>query len=400
MKTALVTLGRLPKGLDICRALAASGWRVIVAEPSKRHLCGLSRSVAKSVQLPPPNADGEAYLAALADVVEQEAVSLVVPVSEEIMHASLVKWRLPDGVRFFGEHHEKLLALHDKFHFNRLAQSFGLAVPETALLGTDEAARLAATGHVILKPALTCSGQGLRHLSKGDALPAPSGQPVLVQRALPGGHSSTFSIAHEGRVIGTVVYRPTVVSDTVAVAFERLTGATAQEDWAARMIAETGHSGFLSLDFIEDEAGVPCAIECNPRATSGVHFVSQDSLAAALLTPDQAIDLTFKPHRVMHQFWPLLTEIQGAMFRPGRGYVHKMKTLFGTKEVNFAWRDPMPVVAQPFAAWEIMRRAMAHGESFGEVATEDIAWFGDGPKSPKISPSTPPASYRHTFQQS
>jgi len=63
------------------------------------------------------------------------------------------------------------------------------------------------------------------------------------------------------------------------------------------------------------------------------------------------------------------------MLRRGRGAFYKMKTLLTTKEVNFAWRDPMPVVGQPYAAWDIIRRAMTNGESFGEAATQDIAWF-------------------------
>jgi len=377
VKTALVTLGRLPKGLDICRALAGAGWRVVVAEPSPRHLCGLSRSVAKSISTPSPNENAQAYRQALLDSVSREDVSLVVPVSEEIMHASLIKPDLPESVRFFGLDHDALLPLHDKFRFNRLAASLGLAVPETHLLGTEEAERLISASDVIVKPALTCSGQGLARLEKGAHLPAPQAADVLVQRALPGEHSSTFSIAHEGRVIGTVVYRPVVVSDTVAVAFERLEGASAQQDWAARFIAETGHSGSISFDFIDDEAGTPCAIECNPRATSGVHFVAADSLARAMLDPENCSSLAFRRHKIMHQFWPLLTEIQGSMFRRGRGYTHKMKTLLTGKEVNFAWGDPMPVIGQPYAAWDIMRRAMSNGESFGEAATQDIAWFGD-----------------------
>ncbi|MEM1040096.1 MAG: hypothetical protein AAGI12_11595 [Pseudomonadota bacterium] len=377
MKTALVTLGRLPKGLDICRALSAAGWRVVVAEPSAKHLCGLSRSVSKSIATPAPNDDAAAYQQALLRIVAHEDVSLVVPVSEEIMHASRIVPSLVDSVRWFGLEHEALLPLHDKFRFNRLAASLGLSVPQTELLGSDAARALIAESDVIVKPALTCSGQGLERLAKRAALPAARDEDILVQRALTGGHSSTFSIAHEGRVIGTVVYRPVVVSDTVAVAFERLAGATRREAWVARFVAQTKHSGFISFDFIEDDEGVPCAIECNPRATSGVHFVTADSLAAALLKPETCQALTFRKPTVMHQFWPLLAEIQGSMFRRGRGYGHKMKTLLTGKEVNFAWRDPMPVIGQPYAAWDIMRRAMTSGESFGEAATQDIAWFGE-----------------------
>ncbi|MEM1317668.1 MAG: ATP-grasp domain-containing protein [Pseudomonadota bacterium] len=377
MTTALVTLGRLPKGLDICRALHAAGWRVIVAEPSERHLCGLSNSVARALPVTAPNVDADAYLRDMLDIIRGEGVRLVVPVSEEIIHASRLKPMLPESVRFFGMDHDELLPLHDKFSFNRIARSLDLPVPDTAMLGTPEADALARDGRAIIKPLNTCSGQGLRFIEQGEALPPATEQPMLVQRALPGRHSSTFSVCHDGRIIGTVVYRPEVVSDTVCVAFRQDREAVVEREWVERFVREKRLSGFMSFDFIEDGSAVPHGIECNPRATSGIHFVMADSLAPAILEPENCNNLTFRDAPVMYQLWPTLTETQGSMFRWGRGYAHKMRTLLFAKEANFAWRDPMPVWAQPWAAWQIMRDAMGKGVSFGEAATQDIAWFGE-----------------------
>ena len=58
--TVLLTLGRLPKALEVARALRGAGCRVIVAEPFRRHLTGASRAVARSVVVPSPVADREA----------------------------------------------------------------------------------------------------------------------------------------------------------------------------------------------------------------------------------------------------------------------------------------------------------------------------------------------------
>ena len=354
---------------------------MIVAEPSERHLCGLSNSVARALPVTAPNEDADAYLRDMLDVIRGEGVQLVVPVSEEIIHASRLQPMLPDGVRFFGMGHDELLALHDKFAFNKTADAVGLSVPETAMLGTPEADELAALGRVIVKPLNTCSGQGLRFIERDEVLPAVTHQPMLVQRALSGRHSSTFSVCHQGRVIGTVVYQPEVVSDTVSVAFRQNRESAAQREWVERFAAARNLSGMMSFDFIEDEHGEPQAIECNPRATSGIHFVEADSLAAAICDPANCSKLEFREHPVMYQLWPTLTETQKSMFRWGRGYSHKMKTMLAAKEANFSWRDPMPVWAQPWAAWQIMRDAMAKGLSFGEAATQDIAWFGDNAES-------------------
>ena len=82
-KTVLLTLGRLPKALTLARALHGAGYRVVIAEPFKWHVCKPSRAVAASYRVPAPNTSQAAYLDALLDIVRSESVDLVLPVSEE-----------------------------------------------------------------------------------------------------------------------------------------------------------------------------------------------------------------------------------------------------------------------------------------------------------------------------
>ncbi|MEL6750757.1 MAG: ATP-grasp domain-containing protein [Pseudomonadota bacterium] len=383
-KTALLTLGRLPKALDVATALHGAGWRVIVAEPAKWHLSRVSRSVAASFTLTAPNDDRAAYLDDLLDIIARENVSLVVPVSEEAMHATLVMPRLPQGVRFFSLPHDAIARLHDKLAFARMAETFGLAVPQTHHLGTPEAERLAAASDHIIKPVSTCSGQGLEICKAGDPLPDAAARPVsVVQTFLGGAHKSTFSIAHEGRVIGTIVYRAAILSGTVAVAFERLDGELEIEGWVETFVAKANHSGFIAFDLIDDSEGVPHAIECNPRITSGVHFVEPADLAGAVLDPASQTALRAKPHRTMQQFYPSLTETQTAAFRRD-DFRRKLRVLATAKEANFAWRDPLPLWLMPFTSWGIMKRAFVNGESFGEASTHDIGWYEEPPQPGEI----------------
>ena len=99
MTTVLLTLGRLPKALELARALHTSGCRVLVAEPFARHLTGASRAVARSFVVPAPATDREYYLQALTDIIRQEKVDIVLPVSEEILHVAGLHGRVPDSVR-------------------------------------------------------------------------------------------------------------------------------------------------------------------------------------------------------------------------------------------------------------------------------------------------------------
>ena len=129
--TALVTLGRLPKALDIARALHGAGWRVLVAEPFVRHLTGASNAVSRSIQVTAPTLDGQAYLQELRQIIAAESVDLVVPVSEETMHVAALH---DCGVRVFTMPPDIVRYLYDKLGFIQFSQSLGLTVPRTTVM--------------------------------------------------------------------------------------------------------------------------------------------------------------------------------------------------------------------------------------------------------------------------
>ena len=372
-KNALLTLGRLPKALDIARALTSAGWRVVVAEPCRWHLCAVSRDVAASYRVPSPVDDRQGYRRALLDIIHREAVSLVVPVSEECLYIAELQDALPDDVTMFAAPFATVETLHDKLNFVERATSFDLAVPQTVTLDAPGARELIDTGGVVIKGRNSCAGVGLEFLDRGAPMPYRlyPGRWVA-QRHVDGRLVSTYSIAHDGQALATVVYRGTIMSDTVAVCFERLTNELATEQWVTDFVAATGYSGMIAFDFVIDNDGKPWAIECNPRATSGVHFLSTTALAALLLEPTAVPADPCRPETTLMQFFPTLTEVQSRMFRPGFGAA--LAEFRRARDVSFQWRDPLPLWTLPVTAWRIMRLAMFSPMSFGEAATFDIEW--------------------------
>ncbi|WP_298170057.1 ATP-grasp domain-containing protein [Novosphingobium sp.] len=376
MTTVLLTLGRLPKALDLARGFSKAGCRVLVAEPYGWTLAGASRHAAREFKVPPPSAGKTAYLAALAQIAEREGVDLVVPVSEETMHVAHLAGMLPDGTRLFTMPPREVLALHDKASFVQKAAAMGLAVPESAPLGSAEAEALARSGPVVVKPVYSCSGNGLSILRGGEPLPpANPAQPMVVQRFVEGQEHSTCTIAQGGRVAATMVYRGALMSGSVAVAFERV-DVPAIEAWVTRFVAETGWSGFISFDFIIDAAGVPYAIECNPRATSGVHFWEGADIARAVLEPGWTGPVRVRRERTLQQFYACLTETQGAMLRR-KGFLPALRTLVTTRDVSWDKRDPWPFLSMIGTSWPIIWQSITKGARFGEVATVDVGWYED-----------------------
>lgn len=372
-QTVLLTLGRLPKALEIARALAAAGCRVIVAEPFKRHLTGASRAVARSVVVHSPVDDHERYLADLQRVITEEGVGLVVPVSEEILFAAALRERLPGHVRLFSMPFATLRALHDKHSFVGVCAAAGVAAPQTRALDAPDAQGLADAGPTVVKPVASCSGRGVQFLDRGARLPHVA-EPCIVQEFCAGQVLSTFSVARQGQVLLTVTYRGAVMQGTVAVCFERIDTPPQVAAWVERFVGHCSFDGFISFDLVQHADGEVRGIECNPRATSGIHFVAPEGLAAAILHPDRTPQLRYRPERLLQQFYPCLTETQKSMFTAR--FAHNFRFLRRASDVTWSLRDPWPWLSMPLTSWTIIEQALRRGCTFGEVAMLDMAWTG------------------------
>lgn len=371
MTTVLLTLGRLPKALELARALAAAGCRVLVAEPFERHLTGASRAVERSFVVPAPNVDQEGYGRALLDIVTQQRVDLVLPVSEEILHVAALRDRLPAGVRLAAMPLDALLRVYDKHAFVERCREAGLAVPETYSLGDARAEQLARRVRTIVKPRHSCSGRGLQFLEVGASLPQVD-EPAIVQTFVAGQLLSTFGVARHGRLQSNVVYKAAVLQGTVAVCFERIDTTPAIEAWISRFVAHNHFDGFVSFDLMLDADGIVWGIECNPRTTSGIHFVEPADLARSVLQAEEAPHWRFKSNRLQQQFYPCLTETQTSMFTPA--FRRNLGYLWCSRDVTWRFDDPWPFIGMPWTSWPIIERAMRERCTFGEVAMRDFDW--------------------------
>ena len=369
MKTVLLTLGRLPKALELARALHGAGARVLVADPFERHLTGSSRAVERSFVVTAPAVDPGRYLDELRGIVVRQGVDIVQPVSEEIMHVADLRGTLPSRCALRAMPPAALHAVHDKGRFVDVCTAAGVRAPQTHRLGAREAQALAAACDVVVKPVASCSGRGVEFVARGAALP-PRAEACVVQQRIDGQLLSTFSIARAGELLQTVVYRGAVMQGTVAVCFERIDPSPAVLDWVSQFVSHTRFDGFVSFDLIVDASGAVFGIECNPRATSGIHFVAPQDLAQAVLDPSFSGPMQFRPERLQQQFYPCLTETQKSMF--SRRFMRNLRCLRAARDVTWDRRDPWPFIAMPYTAWNIIALASRRRATFGEVAMLDF----------------------------
>lgn len=365
--------------LELARAMSLNGWRVVVADPYAWHLCRLSNTVDKSIKVTAPALDSDAYLTELEEVVRSEGVSLVLPVSEEALFVAQLQDRVDEGVRIFCIGQDALLNLHDKYLFSQFALSLGLPVPLTAL--ADEYAASEATGDsdaccalpgqpYVIKPRLSCAGVGVRFGMAGDALSASEiSDRNIVQQQMTGSSCSSFTIAVEGKVTVSVCYRSLLESGAVSVCFEEIAVSASIAQFIDTVVEALSYTGMISFDFIQDDVGVWRAIECNPRATSGVHFLQPVDIINAVFNPDVNVVRTISGRR--QEFWSCLMQVEGSLFK-GRIDRRGWRNLFSSRDITWRWLDAKPFLLMSFVLAPQLFKAIRTGTPVSQVLMSGV----------------------------
>lgn len=394
----LITGGRAPVALELARLFKAAGHRVFVAESAEYHLCRVSSAVEASFRVPSPRHQPQAYIQRLAGLTGELNINCLIPTCEEIFYIAAGLEHIT-GCRVLAPCREILARLHHKGDFIDWARSLGLAVPETTLIKSAAEWRriagiAAADGEQrVYKPAFSRfaskvilpgkDNAGTRGYKQGQIAPPPgisAAAPWVAQQYIRGTAVCTYSIVHEGSVVAHAAYdsRYRTGRSGASVYFEHLDHPAALE-WVQRFAGATGFSGQIGFDFIEPEGGILYPIECNPRATSGIHlFTPEDGLTDALLNPGMLVQtgevLIPRSGRKAMLTLPML----GCGLKPGAGgWSNWRRALRDAEDVVYRKNDPRPFREQFRVVYAAQKTAWQHRISITEALTEDIEWNGE-----------------------
>ncbi len=369
----LLTLGRMPKGLELARGFAHQGCQVYVADPHKKHISKYSNSITDCFQVTAPNVSTESFLAELLEIVVTNSIDIVVPVSEESVYTAQIIEQLPEGVEYFGPGFDVARLLHNKYQFNQLLRSLDLPAPDSALLESDEAQSLINKHDCVLKPVHGSAGIDVQFIKRSGSLPAKTRRASMLQQQMKGRLFTSFSVARNGMCLGTGVYEGTIMTGSVAIAFQRIDDCPAVHDFVDTFIKQNNYTGFISFDLFIEEDGLAYAIECNARLTSGIHLLDNSDVARAVLNKDFTPPIRLKQQQAFQHFWPCLgaTEMSLVTSAP---FKKNLKHFLSSADVLWSKKDPLPFIMLNFCSGEILKKYFLQKMSLGEASICDIEW--------------------------
>ncbi len=376
----LITSSRAPVALELIRAFGRAGHRVYATDTMRWTVGSHSHYLAQHIVTPPPRYDSAGFADALQQIIERAQIDWLIPTSEEVFFVARHYQQLAARTRVFTEPLDVLDTLHHKHRFQQRSAALGIRTPRTVLARdtTELHAALPCFPAYLLKPAysrfatqiITNCGPRAGQIALDSCRPTPT-RPWLVQQYIDGDSICSYSTLHGGHVTAHCAYvTPHKVNHGSGVQFESIDGA-ATLAIVQRLGAALSYTGQLSLDFIQAEDRL-YLLECNPRATSGVHLIDSNALIGGLT--DSRQPTWAEPAGRRGQ---LTLALLASGFTQPHGWPALLRDLARVRDVIFERADPMPALAQLRAALSFA--AISRRERIGLVAamTDDIEWNGE-----------------------
>ncbi|MBL8417679.1 MAG: hypothetical protein JNN31_05535 [Dechloromonas sp.] len=378
----LILGARAPACLEWARVFRSAGWQVSAGDSLRWPVTRFSSAIHDYVRLPEPRPDPAGWVNALTREVTVRGINLVLPTCEESFYLAHGRDRIP--ARVIVPPFELMHELHHKGRFAAKVKDWPVEAPETHPLDSNESVRRFAAGldtrDWVFKPAYSrfANRTLLRPSAEqlGTITPTPE-QPWIAQRFAAGREHCSYSLLVDGRLTAHACYHPRYrVGRGSGIWFEPTDPAPIRA-FLERFGAETGYTGQAAFDFIELADGSCRVIECNPRATSGVHLFDDQprALVDALLGADGVLRPTSEPrqvalamllfaihkHGLERRFWRDWKSARDVVARPGD-------------------RGPLP--AQIPGLVEIISRAIVRRCGLLAAATADSEWNGQALDTP------------------
>lgn len=293
----LVTGSRAPASMDLIRSLIAQGHQVYSADSMRFPMGRFVKGLTKHLTTPKPNRQFIPFINALKAIVIKYRIDLLIPTCEEVFFVSQAFDELSAHTQVFCEPFSQLEVLHNKYRFQQLVLEYGLDAPESWLL-THEADKkcIPRQQDIILKPVFSRFGSHLmikpsiKQLAELELT-----VPYLAQRFIEGKEYCAYALVINGQVLAQCCYHPKYTAGPAAGIYFEPAEIAAISQFIHQFCGRYNYTGQIAFDFImqHDKAFV---LECNPRMTSGYHFLADHIDWLALLQgAKQTVPLSKQP---------------------------------------------------------------------------------------------------------
>lgn len=379
-----MTGGRSPVALHLSRMLVESGHTVYMAESDPYHLSKTSNVIEGNFVVPKPNEDHNAYIQSLLEVCRNHSIDLIIPTCEELFHLAKAKDVFKRyNISVFCDDLDKLRLLHNKFTFNHYLKEQGYTYPETveftSLDSLKDYLNRSTDKRFVLKAVYSRFASGVHFVKPHQELPVihvSEDHPWILQEYVEGTQYCSYSIAIEGKLMAHTCYPTIYTAGLGANVYFKHVNESKVEEFVERLVKELNFTGQIAFDFMKDDKGDFYPIECNPRATSGLHlFDGKYAFSTVFLEQESGERMYPTGEKAFKLGLPML------MYGVSEGFLLRrpgtfVKDFIHSKDAIYSSIDKMPYFYQAIVFLVMIARKLKTGKSLTELTTADIEWSG------------------------
>lgn len=361
----LITSPRAPISIEWIKIAIRSSYEVILVDSLDYPIGKFFDHHITYIKIPAPRLDFTGYCEQMKILLPQ--VDLVIPNCEDIFFLSKVREMCKTKALFLMPEHTLLLELHNKFLFQKYLNNY-VKFPETVLI-TDKK-EIKEDTNTVLKPVFSRFGRNVIRgvtAEKIKDIVINEEYPWVQQRYIQGKPLCNYAVCQNGKVISQVVYLPKYLLNQSASTYFEYYEDKRIDAFTALFAEQTNYIGQIAFDFIDDGKDL-YILECNPRATSGLHLISANiniSMNSTLYSVGEIEKRAYRVGKTLFLFFALPALFKG-----------KFKALLSDYKQAKDVLAEVPASAQLFSFYEMIKYMLKYKKSLTDATTFDIEYDG------------------------
>jgi len=335
-----------------------------------------SRSVERFYTHPSPRESLLKFSRFIQHVIAKEAIDVLIPTCEEVFYLAAIKHDIEPRCEVFCPDFDVIRQLHSKLDILTLCAGLGISIPKTQVMTPGNLTDDAALSGAVVKREFSRFGTGVwlsPTIAGMGVLSRDHSARYIMQEKISGTEICTYAISVDGVVHADVMYRPSYrVRKSAGVYFTPIENALIST-FVQAFCAKHKYTGQIGFDMIINDQGI-YVLECNPRATSGMHLLAQINMASIILDKrSPSATASIQPKMIRAAMW-LMSVPVACVTRRVRSCLHDMSL---AKDVLYQKNDQKYPCYLLLSFLELLIISIKKRVSLRSASTADIEWDGD-----------------------
>jgi glutathione synthase/RimK-type ligase-like ATP-grasp enzyme len=359
----LITCARAPVSIEWILIFQKANYQIVLTDSLAFPITKYCKNVT-FVQTASPRFNFVLYKKQMLDLIK--SVDLVIPNCEDIFYLTQIRDDISNQVKLFMPEDRLLFALHNKYTVSQYLNQY-VRFPKTNIIYNKQ--DICIDNNTILKPVFSRFGKHVVrdiNIESIENLEISKEYPWVQQEKIVGEPICNYALLENGKVIAHSAYKPRYLLNGAAATYFESYYDDRLEQFIQQFALDTDYVGQVAFDFIDDGNEL-YVLECNPRATSGLHLMRNflSVKEGEFIYHNNSNKISYRIGMTLYIFFGLKALFKGDFFKLSSDYKYADDVL-----------SPLPWYAQPLSLMGMILRAISFKKDITTASTFDIEYDG------------------------